>query len=300
MAALDEARRASAAVPRRLAPAMSGDERADAAAGAAEPGLRFAGISVRYRGHRGGADLLALDRFDLAVDPGEFLVIVGPSGCGKSTLLAIAGGLDAPSGGRVLLDGAAVERPGPDKAIVFQSFSLFPWKTVVENIEFGLQLNGVAPEERRRRVDYYVPIIGLKGFERHYPRQLSGGMQQRVAIARSLVLRPRLLLMDEPFAALDAQSRTVMQEELVRVWSEHKPTVVFVTHSVEEAVFLADRIVVMTRRPGRIKEIIDVRAAAGAPHWRASALDQVMRRADFQDLRARVWNLIRDEIVLDE
>jgi len=270
------------------------------AAGAPQIGLRFEDISVRYRGHRGAADLLALDRISLAVGTGEFLVIVGPSGCGKSTLLAIAGGLDAPSTGRVLLDGAPVDRPGPDKAIVFQNFSLFPWKTVVENIAFGLQLNGVAADERRRRIEYYLPIIGLQGFERHYPRQLSGGMQQRVAIARSLVLRPRLLLMDEPFAALDAQSRTVMQEELVRVWSEHKPTVVFVTHSVEEAVFLADRIAVMTRRPGRIKELIDVRGAAGARHWRAEPLDQVMRRADFQDLRARVWDLIRDEIVLDE
>jgi NitT/TauT family transport system ATP-binding protein len=241
---------------------------------------------------------LAVDDFTLDVVASEFLVIVGPSGCGKSTILSMAAGLTEPTSGAVLLDGARICGPGPDKAVVFQSFSLFPWKNVVENIEFGLVLNGVPAAERARRVDYYLPITGLKGFEHHYPRQLSGGMQQRVAIARSLVLRPRLLLMDEPFAALDAQNRTVMQEELVRVWSEYRPTVIFVTHSVEEAVFLADRIVVMTRRPGRIKQVIDVRAATGIDHWREAPLDRVQRRSDFQDLRAKVWSLIRHDIVV--
>lgn len=273
-----------------------------AAVAANEPtgGVRFDKVSMRFPGSgRAQTSTLAVDDFTLEVVASEFLVIVGPSGCGKSTILSMAAGLTEPTSGTVLLDGSRIRGPGPDKAVVFQGFSLFPWKTVVENIEFGLVLNGVPAAERARRVDYYLPITGLKGFEHHYPRQLSGGMQQRVAIARSLVLRPRLLLMDEPFAALDAQNRTVMQEELVRVWSEYRPTVIFVTHSVEEAVFLADRIVVMTRRPGRIKQVIDVRAATGIEHWREAPLDQVQRRSDFQDLRAEVWSLIRDDIVVE-
>lgn len=268
------------------------------AAGEQVNGVRFDAVGMVFAGTRSNPPTLAIEGFSLQVAPSEFLVIVGPSGCGKSTLLAMAGGLIAPTSGRVLLDREPIREPGPDKAVVFQNFSLFPWKSVIENIEFGLELSGVPPDERQRRIDHYLPIIGLRGFEHHLPRQLSGGMQQRVAIARALVLRPRLLLMDEPFAALDAQNRTVMQEELVRLWMEYKPTVIFVTHSVEEAVFLADRVVVMTRRPGRIKEVIDVRLSSGARHWRETPLDQVMRTGAFQDLRARVWNLIRDEIVI--
>ncbi len=268
------------------------------AAGEQVNGVRFDAVGMVFAGIRRNPATLAIEGFSLQVAPSEFLVIVGPSGCGKSTLLAMAGGLIAPTTGRVLLDEEPIREPGPDKAVVFQNFSLFPWKSVIENIEFGLVLSGVPAEERQRRIDHYLPIIGLRGFEHHLPRQLSGGMQQRVAIARALVLRPRLLLMDEPFAALDAQNRTVMQEELVRLWMEYKPTVIFVTHSVEEAVFLADRVVVMTRRPGRIKEVIDVNGSSGARHWRETPLDQVMRTEAFQDLRARVWNLIRDEIVI--
>jgi NitT/TauT family transport system ATP-binding protein len=264
-----------------------------------ENGVQFDRVEMVFAGTKQHPPTVAIDEFTLQVDPSEFLVIVGPSGCGKSTILSMAGGLIAPTSGKVCLDREVIRGPGPDKAIVFQNFSLFPWKTVIENIEFGLVLNGMPVAERRRRINYYLPIIGLRGFENHFPRQLSGGMQQRVAIARSLVLRPRLLLMDEPFAALDAQNRTVMQEELVRLWSDYRPTVIFVTHSVEEAVFLADRVVVMTRRPGRIKEVIDVRKSTGAKHWRDAPLDQVMRRSDFQDLRARVWDLIRDEIVIE-
>lgn len=261
--------------------------------------VQFEHVSLEFAATRRNRPTLAVDDFTLRVAASEFLVIVGPSGCGKSTILSMAGGLTVPTSGSVFLGQELIRGPGPDKAIVFQNFSLFPWKSVVENIEFGLILNGVPAVERRRRIDYYLPIIGLSGFENHFPRQLSGGMQQRVAIARSLVLRPRLLLMDEPFAALDAQNRTVMQEELVRLWLEYKPTVIFVTHSVEEAVFLADRIVVMTRRPGRIKEVIEVGKFTGAKHWRETPLDQVLRSGDFQDLRGRVWDLIRDEIVIE-
>ena len=287
--------------PENLAPILDQAEpvKAVVASGEHENGVRFEQVTMLFAGTKRNLPTLAIDDFSLQVAPSEFLVIVGPSGCGKSTLLSMAGGLTAPSSGGVFLDQELICSPGPDKAIVFQNFSLFPWKSVIENIEFGLVLNGVPPAERQRRIDYYLPIIGLRGFENYFPRQLSGGMQQRVAIARSLVLRPRLLLMDEPFAALDAQNRTVMQEELVRLWMEYRPTVIFVTHSVEEAVFLADRIVVMTRRPGRIKEVIDVRMSTGVRHWRETPLDQVMRLGEFQDLRARVWDLIRDEIVIE-
>jgi len=240
----------------------------------------------------------ALDPFNFQIQANEFIVIVGPSGCGKSTLLHITSGLTKPSGGRVLLGGQPIVEPGPDKAIVFQNFSLFPWKTVYENIDFGLRINGVPEDKRRTVIERYIKLIGLTGFERHFPRQLSGGMQQRVAIARSFVLEPRVLLMDEPFAALDAQNRQLMQEELVRIWQTQSPTVLFITHSVEEAVFLADRIIVMTRRPGRIKEVISpVEHMDGLDqHWRGLPYESVMGRQDFQDLRARVWNLVKSEI----
>jgi len=170
-----------------------------------------------------------------------------------------------------------IVEPGPDKAIVFQNFSLFPWKSVYDNIEFGLRINGVPLAERQRLVINAIQLIGLEGFEKHFPRQLSGGMQQRVAIARSFVLQPQVLLMDEPFAALDAQNRQLMQEELVRIWQTQKPTVLFITHSVEEAVFLADRIIVMSRRPGRIKEVLRPSDFMGelTSHWRPS-----LRRCD--------------------
>jgi len=240
----------------------------------------------------------ALDPFKFEIQANEFIVIVGPSGCGKSTLLHITSGLTKPSSGRALLGGQPILEPGPDKAIVFQNFSLFPWKTVYENIDFGLRINGVPEEKRRAVIDRHIKLIGLTGFERHFPRQLSGGMQQRVAIARSFVLEPRVLLMDEPFAALDAQNRQLMQEELVRIWQTQSPTVLFITHSVEEAVFLADRIIVMTRRPGRIKEVISpLEHMVGLDrHWRGMPYEDVMGRQDFQDLRARVWNLVKTEI----
>lgn len=249
--------------------------------------VRFDDVSMLFPATRRSKPTLAIDKLALEIAGSEFLVIVGPSGCGKSTLLSMAGGLTMPTSCRVLLGEDVIRGPGPDKAIVFQNFSLFPWKNVVENIEFGLILNGVPKEERKRRIDYYLPLIGLRGFEDHYPRQLSGGMQQRVGIARGLVLRPRLLLMDEPFAALDAQNRVVMQEELVRLWSEYRPTVIFVTHSVEEAVYLGDRIVVMTRRPGRIKSVIDVEAYTGACHWRERPLDDVLGYLSFKNFEPK-------------
>lgn len=238
----------------------------------------------------------ALDTFDFEVAGNEFIVIVGPSGCGKSTLLQVTSGLQPPTTGEVTLGGKPIKGPGPDKAMVFQNFSLFPWKTVWQNIEFGLRVAGMERSKRDELIRYYLKVTGLAGFENHYPRQLSGGMQQRVAIARALVLRPQVLLMDEPFAALDAMNRTIMQEELVRIWSEHRPTVLFITHSVEEAVYMADRIIVMTRRPGRVKRVVDVTGHVGKDHWRTHPIDEVTVRPDFQELRHLVWQEVRSEI----
>jgi NitT/TauT family transport system ATP-binding protein len=256
--------------------------------------LRYENVTMRFEGRAGAVQ--ALDPFEFHVDASEFLVIVGPSGCGKSTLLHLTAGLYKPPTGRILLGGEEIRDPGPDKAIVFQSFSLFPWKTVHGNIDFGLRINGMPEVERKEQIARAIRLIGLDGFENHYPRQLSGGMQQRVAIARSFVLKPRAMLMDEPFAALDAQNRQLMQEELVRIWQTQRPTVLFVTHSVEEAVFLADRVIVMTKRPGRIKEVLEVAKVAGAQHWRSAPFDDVIRRSEFQELRAHVWGLVKSEI----
>ena len=256
--------------------------------------VEYDNVSMRFEGRVGAVQ--ALDPFDFSIAANEFVVIVGPSGCGKSTLLHITAGLYRPTTGRALLGGEEIRTPGPDKAIVFQNFSLFPWKTVAGNIEFGLRINGVDAEKRQQETSRIINLIGLEGFENYYPRQLSGGMQQRVAIARSFVLRPRVLLMDEPFAALDAQNRQLMQEELVRIWQTQRPTVLFITHSVDEAVFLADRVIVMSRRPGRIKEVLSIADVSGQQHWRSMPYDDVIRRQDFQELRARVWGLVKSEI----
>ena len=257
--------------------------------------LKYDNVSMRF-GPPGPASIVAIEDFSFHIRTGEFLVIVGPSGCGKSTLLSMTAALRMPSAGRILLGGQEIRVPGPDRAMVFQNFSLFPWKTVWQNIEFGLRLAGVEKKARACEIERIVSLIGLNGFEHHFPRQLSGGMQQRVALARSFVLKPRVLLMDEPFAALDAQNRTIMQEELVRIWTDQEPTVLFITHSVEEAVFLADRIIVMSKRPGRIKEVIDVNAAVGTEHWRTQTLDEVMGKPLFQELRHRVWKMIKAEL----
>ena len=256
--------------------------------------LAFHNLGMVFEGRVGS--VVALEDFSFAVAGNEFITIVGPSGCGKSTLLQVTSGLQAPTSGEATVNGQQITGPSPDKAMVFQSFSLFPWKSVWQNIDFGLRINGMAKAKRDELISYYIAVTGLKGFEDHYPRQLSGGMQQRVAIARALVMRPRVLLMDEPFAALDAMNRTLMQEELVRIWSEHKPTVLFITHSVEEAVYMADKVVVMTRRPGRLKTVVDVTQTIGSEHWRTRPIDQVMTDPTFQRLRHNVWEEVRSEI----
>jgi NitT/TauT family transport system ATP-binding protein len=245
---------------------------------------------------QGGSEFVALQDIHLEVREREFVAIVGPSGCGKTTCMRMAAGLEHPTGGQVKVDGIVVTRPGPDRAVVFQAFALFPWKSVWDNIDFGLLSLGIDAAERKRRIVHYIDLMGLKGYEQAFPHQLSGGMQQRVAIARAYVLDPKVLLMDEPFGALDAQTRVVMQEELVRLARQNPRTVLFITHAVEEAVYLADRIVVMSRRPGTIREIIDVKSVREAEHWDAlPRIEDVMDLHSFVHLRTHVWKLLRDQ-----
>ncbi|MBM7619717.1 NitT/TauT family transport system ATP-binding protein/sulfonate transport system ATP-binding protein [Bacillus tianshenii] len=200
----------------------------------------------------------ALEKTSFSINEGEFVTILGPSGCGKSTVLRIVGGLEEATTGEVLLDGKAIQGPGPDRGMVFQSYTLYPWLTVKENISFGLKLKGSSQKEQDDVARHYLQLIGLEGFENHYPIQLSGGMKQRVAIARSLANDPEILLMDEPFGALDAQTRNIMQEVLLKAWEESKKTILFITHDVDESIFLADSVYVMTARPGRLKKKIPI------------------------------------------
>ncbi len=206
----------------------------------------------------GGSMLTAIDRVNLMVPQNQFVSIVGTSGCGKSTLLNIVGGLDRPTAGQVLIDGTPVTGPGRDRGFVFQAYTLFEWMTVSGNIRFALEKSAASRAEKDALVAHFVRAVGLSGFEEAHPGQLSGGMRQRVAIARALVYKPSILLMDEPFGALDAQTRGMMQELLLRVWEDHRVTVLFVTHDVDEAIFLADRVVILASRPGRVKRDITV------------------------------------------
>ena len=232
----------------------------------------------------GRNNVLAIERVDLSIHDREFVAIVGPSGCGKTTCLRMAAGFEFPTVGTVKVAGRVVESPGPDRAVVFQQFALFPWKTVYGNIELGLRNKGVTSDERRARISRVIELMNLTGYEDAYPHQLSGGMQQRVAIARAYVLDPTVLLMDEPFGALDAQTRVEMQEELVRLASVNPRTILFITHAVEEAVYLADRVAIMTRRPGRIKEIVNVKRIRLAEKWgEHSRIEDVM---DLEFVRA--------------
>jgi NitT/TauT family transport system ATP-binding protein len=251
-------------------------------------------VSRTFR--RDGKDFLALDRVSFTCHEHEFVAVVGPSGCGKTTCLRMAAGLEFPSSGTVTVGGKVVREPGPDRAVVFQQFALFPWKTVHDNILFGLRSLRVPRVEAMERIGRHLKLMNLEGYESAYPHQLSGGMQQRVAIARAYVLNPDVLLMDEPFGALDAQTRTVMQEELLRVGRANPRTVMFITHAVEEAVYLADRVVVMTRRPGAIKEIIDVKSLRDAENWQQyERIEDVMDLASFVHLKTRIWRLLREQ-----
>lgn len=250
--------------------------------------LKIENVSRTFPGTHGGEPVKALQPADISVNANDFITILGPSGCGKSTLLRIVAGLDTPSTGRVLLDGRAVTRPGPDRGMVFQSYTLFPWLTVADNIAFGLREKGTPEKKRRNIVASYVDLVGLKGFENHWPKQLSGGMQQRTAIARALANDPEILLLDEPFGALDNQTRGLMQELLLSIWEKRKKTVLFVTHDIEEAIFMASRVIVMSARPGRIKSDV----AVDLPHPRHYT---VKTSPEFSALKARLTEEIRVE-----
>src|SRR6516164_5971975 len=236
-----------------------------------------------------GREVLALKQISLEVREREFLALLGPSGCGKSTLLYLIGGFLPIGTGKILVNGKAVAGPGPDRGIVFQNFALFPWKTVRKNVLYGLERQALPRQERETRAQAFIDLVGLTGFEESYPSQLSGGMKQRAAIARTLAFDPRMLLMDEPFGALDAQTRSLMQSELLAIWEKTRKTVIFVTHDVHEAVCLAERVAVMSARPGRIKTIVDTRFDKTDP--------EVHRTKAFVDKVDEVWNLVRDEAV---
>ena len=233
----------------------------------------------------------ALQGFDIEVREGEFLSIVGPSGCGKSTFLNVLLGLIKPDSGELTLDGRRISGPGTDRAMVFQEFGLLPWRTVQHNVELGLELKGAAAATRRAVSERFIKMVGLVGFEQHYPHELSGGMKQRVWLARALATDPDVLLMDEPFAALDAQTRDIMQVELLRIWQEARKTVLFVTHQIDEAIYLSDRVVVMTKRPGRAKSIF----AIDLPRPRDY---EVRVSREFNDLKLEIWHALRDEITV--
>ena len=252
------------------------------AAAGARPRIRVAGLAKRYG---------ALDVFsgvDLEVGEREIVALVGPSGCGKTTLLRCIDGLIPADGGEITFEGERVTEPRPGVAMVFQHFGLFPWKTVFDNVAYGLKLAGAGKAEIAEKVPYFINLVGLKGFEHVYPYQMSGGMQQRCGLARALALEPKVLLMDEPFAAVDAQTREILQFELLRIWEMRPTTMLFVTHSIEEAVLMGDRVAVLKGRPSRIQEIVDV----DLPRPRGR---ETLTAPEFAALRERVWNTLKDE-----
>jgi NitT/TauT family transport system ATP-binding protein len=245
------------------------------------------------RGEGGGPSdrFTALEDITLDVRPGEFLALVGPSGCGKSTLLDLLGGLTAPTSGRILLDGQPIAGPARDRGIVFQQYALFPWRTAAQNVEFGLDIAGLKARQRREIARHYLDLVGLTAFADRYPHELSGGMKQRVAIARSLAYDPEVLLMDEPFAALDAQTRETLQGELLRIWRATGKTIIFITHGIDEAVVLGQRVAVMTSRPGRIKHVVEI------PEALRNETEDVRSLPEFGPVRHEVWSLLRDEVL---
>jgi NitT/TauT family transport system ATP-binding protein len=246
-------------------------------------------LSKSYWFEREDREVLAVSDVSLAVEDGEFVAIVGPSGCGKTTLLNIVAGLLPYEEGSVSIDEKRVVGPGVDRAVVFQHSSLLPWRTIAGNIRYGMEMQRRFDEAiMRERTDHFVKLVGLDGFERHYPNELSGGMQQRVNLARALAADPKVLLMDEPFAALDAQTREFMQAELLKIWSQARKTVVFITHQINEAVYLADRVAVMSARPGRLKEVFKV------PFGRPRTLS-LKRDPQFLEIEDSIWQLIEEE-----
>jgi NitT/TauT family transport system ATP-binding protein len=253
--------------------------------GRRQPRLEADSVSIQFHRATGGSSL-ALAAVSFLVDEGEFVSIVGPSGCGKSTLLNIAGGLLRPSQGSFRIAGVEVKGPGPDRAMVFQDASLLPWRNVLDNVLFGIQCQGRDVRQARKPANELIELVGLRGFEKHYPHELSGGMRQRVNLARALLTQPAVFLMDEPFAALDAQTRELMQAELLRIWGEAGGTVLFVTHQIDEAVYLSDRVIVLSSQPGRV--IADI-AIEGVP--RPRTID-MKREEPLISYERRIWELI--------
>ena len=248
--------------------------------------LEIRDVSKSYR-RNGGAALTVLESFSLSVPALEFLVLLGPSGCGKSTLLRIIDGIESCDSGQIILDGKTVTgTTGHGRAMVFQSFELFPWRTALENVAFGLEVARVPRQERRQMASACMDLVGLSAFAGSYPHELSGGMQQRIGIARALAIRPSILLMDEPYGSLDVQTRDLLQDELLNIWEKQKTTVIFVTHSIEEALYLADRVVVMSPRPGRITDVITV------PFQRPRA-EAVKTSPEFLTLRREIWQILK-------
>ncbi|MDR1239378.1 MAG: ABC transporter ATP-binding protein [Treponema sp.] len=243
---------------------------------------------VKNRGSRKLEEFTALEDFSLDVDQGEFVTIVGPSGCGKSTLLDIVSGLVPPKSGEIIINGRRITGPALDRGFIMQGYALLPWRTVRKNIAYGLEVKHIPFRERPRIIQKYIRLVGLEGFEERYPNELSGGMRQRVAIARSLAYDPELLLMDEPFSAVDAQTRETLQDELLRIWEKTRKTIIFITHSIDEAVLLADRVVVMTASPGRVKKIIPI----NLPRPRTAADMRVS--ADFPWITHSIWELLQN------
>jgi NitT/TauT family transport system ATP-binding protein len=233
----------------------------------------------------------AVRDLNLHIFAGEFFALLGPSGCGKTTLLKIVDGLIPSDSGKISINGKEITGPGPDRAVVFQTFALLPWRTVLANVEFSLELRQIAKEERTNIAREYLKRVGLSEFEHHYPHELSGGMQQRAGLARALAVNPTILLMDEPFGSVDAQTRQLLQEELLELWQRERKTVIFVTHSMDEAVYLSDRVVVMTPRPGRVAEVLDV------PLPRPRIADEVRRDVKFVDLTNYIWDSLKKAMV---
>lgn len=246
------------------------------------------GISKRFE--RDGKQVLAIDDFSLSMEEGEFVSIVGPSGCGKSTFLHMVGGFEPIIEGAIQVAGRTVMAPGTDRGMLFQDYALFPWRTVIGNVAWSLEVAGVGKAERLERAGRFLEMVGLSAFRDAYPSELSGGMQQRIALARVLAFEPTMLLMDEPFGALDAQTRELMQEELTAIWQRHRRTVLFVTHDIEEAVYLSDRVIVFTARPGRLKA--DLRIDLPRPRT-----PEVRKSAPFQMIRNRIWDMLREEVL---
>jgi NitT/TauT family transport system ATP-binding protein len=251
--------------------------------------LEIDGLRKVYLDEYRDEEVVAVGDVSFTVSEGDFVSVLGPSGCGKTTVLNIIAGFIEPTAGDVRLDGDPVEGPGPDRGVVFQSFALFPWKTVRANVEFGPKMRKVDKGQRRELADKYLAMVGLEGFEDHYPHELSGGMQQRVGVARVLANEPRLMLMDEPFASVDAQTRMTLQEEVTRIWGEGGSTILFITHDVEEAVFLSDRVIVLSSRPSEVKEEVSVDID------RPRAWGDLIQEPRFRELTHYIVDLLKDE-----